>query len=500
MDTVHSLVHGFSIALQVDNLLFCFFGVLIGTLVGVLPGIGPVGAISILLPVSFRMSPVSAIILLAGIFYGSQYGGSTTSILVGIPGESFSIVTVLDGYQMARQGRAGPALGIAAFGSFIAGTLGVVGLMLFASPLAEFALNFGPPEYFGLFLLGLTLVIYLSFGSVIKGIMMGAFGLTLGCIGLDPMQGSPRMTFNIMQLWDGVNLVPVAMGMFGIAEVLINMETISSFEILKTKIRNFFPTLSDWMRSKGAILRGTVIGFFIGLLPGGNAVIASFLSYTIEKRISKEPERFGKGAIEGVAGPESANNAATAGGLVPLFTLGLPTSVVMALLFGALLIHGIRPGPFLLRDNPDLFWGVISSMYIGNVMLLVLNLPLIPIWVQVLRVPARILYPLILLFCIVGCYSVNDSAFDLVIMMIFGLVGYLFRKFQYEAAPLLLAFVLGPMVEKSLRLSLTLSQGSLFIFFTRPISAVLVSIAIILFVTSFLSYLAKMKGRRQGAC
>jgi len=290
------------------------------------------------------------------------------------------------------------------------------------------------------------------------------------------------------------------MGMFGIAEVLVNMETISSFEILKRKIGNFFPTLSDWMQSKGAILRGTVIGFFIGLLPGGNAVVASFLSYTIEKRISKEPERFGKGAIEGVAGPESANNAATAGGLVPLFTLGLPTSVVMALLFGALLIHGIRPGPFLLRDNPDLFWGVISSMYIGNLMLLVLNLPLIPVWVQVLKVPARILYPLILLFCIVGCYSVNDSVFDLVIMMIFGLVGYLFKKFQYEAAPLLLAFILGPMVEKSLRLSLTISQGSLLIFFTRPISAVLVSIAIILFVTSFLSYLAKMKGRRQGAC
>ena len=412
MDTLHSLFYGFYIGLQPDNLLFCFIGVLIGTLVGVLPGIGPVGAISILLPATFRMSPVPAIIMLAGIYYGAMYGGSTTSILVNIPGEAASVVTCLDGYEMAKQGRAGPALGIAAFGSFIAGTLGLIGLMLFATPLAEFALKFGPPEYFGIILLGLTLLVYLSHGSVIKAIMMGAFGLILSFIGLDPINASPRMTFNILQLWDGIDMVPLAMGLFGISEVLINIEESETPQILKTKIKNLFPSMLDWMQAKGAILRGSILGFFLGILPGGGAVISSFVSYGLEKRISKEPEKFGKGAIEGVAGPESANNSATAGAFVPLFTLGIPANIVMALLFGALVIHGMRPGPFLLKDHPDLFWGVISSMYIGNVMLLVLNLPLIPLWVQVLKVPYRILFPLILLFCIIGAYSLNNSIFE----------------------------------------------------------------------------------------
>ena len=493
MDTLYSLIYGFSIGLQPANILFCFFGVLLGTLVGVLPGIGPVGAISILLPATFRMSPVSAIIMLAGIYYGAMYGGSTTSILVNIPGEAASVVTCLDGYEMAKQGRAGPALGIAAFGSFIAGTLGLIGLMFFATPLAEFALRFGPPEYFGLILLGLTLLIYLSHGSVIKAIMMGAFGLILSFIGLDPINASPRMTFNILDLWDGIDMVPLAMGLFGIAEVLINIEESETPQILKTKIKNLFPSLLDWMQSKGAILRGSVLGFFLGILPGGGAVISSFVSYGLEKRISKEPEKFGKGAIEGVAGPESANNSATAGAFVPLFTLGIPANIVMALLFGALVIHGMRPGPFLLKDHPDLFWGVISSMYIGNVMLLVLNLPLIPLWVQVLKIPYRILFPLILLFCIIGSYSLKNSIFDVLLMFIFGIVGYLFRKFDYEGAPLILAFVLGPMFETNLRQSLTLSKGSFSIFFTRPIAAVTIILAIILLITAFIPYFIKAR-------
>ena len=493
MDTLHSLFYGFYIGLQPDNLLFCFIGVLIGTLVGVLPGIGPVGAISILLPATFRMSPVPAIIMLAGIYYGAMYGGSTTSILVNIPGEAASVVTCLDGYEMAKQGRAGPALGIAAFGSFIAGTLGLIGLMLFATPLAEFALKFGPPEYFGIILLGLTLLTYLSHGSVIKAIMMGAFGLILSFIGLDPINASPRMTFNVLQLWDGIDMVPLAMGLFGISEVLINIEKSATPQILKTKIKNLFPSVLDWMQSKGAILRGSILGFFLGILPGGGAVISSFVSYSIEKRISKEPEKFGKGAIEGVAGPESANNSATAGAFVPLFTLGIPANIVMALLFGALVIHGMRPGPFLLKDHPDLFWGVISSMYIGNVMLLVLNLPLIPLWVQVLKIPYRILFPLILLFCIIGSYSLKNSVFEVLLMFIFGIVGYLFRKFDYEAAPLILAFVLGPMFESNLRQSLTLSKGSFSIFFTRPIAAVTIILAIILLITAFIPYFTKAR-------
>jgi putative tricarboxylic transport membrane protein len=473
--------------------LFCFIGVLIGTLVGVLPGIGPVGAISILLPATFRMSPVPAIIMLAGIYYGAMYGGSTTSILVNIPGEAASVVTCLDGYEMAKQGRAGPALGIAAFGSFIAGTLGLIGLMLFATPLAEFALKFGPPEYFGIILLGLTLLTYLSHGSVIKAIMMGAFGLILSFIGLDPINASPRMTFNILQLWDGIDMVPLAMGLFGISEVLINIEESATPQILKTKIKNLFPSVLDWMQSKGAILRGSILGFFLGILPGGGAVISSFVSYSIEKRISKEPEKFGKGAIEGVAGPEAANNSATAGAFVPLFTLGIPANIVMALLFGALVIHGMRPGPFLLKDHPDLFWGVISSMYIGNAMLLVLNLPLIPLWVQVLKIPYRILFPLILLFCIIGSYSLKNSVFEVLLMFIFGIVGYLFRKFHYEAAPLILAFVLGPMFEANLRQSLTLSKGSFSIFFTRPIAVVTIILAIILLITAFIPYFTKAR-------
>jgi putative tricarboxylic transport membrane protein len=498
MAIFHNLFYGFSVALQPDHILVCFLGVLLGTLIGVLPGIGPLGAIAILLPATFRMSPVSAIIMLAGIYYGAMYGGSITSILVNIPGEAATVVTCLDGHEMAKQGRAGPALGIAAFGSFFAGTLGIIGLMFFATPLAEFALKFGPPEYFGVIFLGMTLLMYLSRGSLLKGVMMAVFGLIISFVGLDPIEGSSRMTFNLLQLWDGISIVPLAMGLFGIAEILISIEESAAPELLKTKIENIFPNLSDWMQSKWAILRGSVLGFFLGILPGGGAIISSFVSYGLEKRISKEPEKFGRGAIEGVAGPESANNSATAGAFVPLFTLGIPSNVVMALLFGALTIHGMRPGPFLMANHPDLFWGVVSSMYIGNVMLLILNVPLIPLWVQVLKIPYKILFPLILLFCIIGAYSVRSSIFDIHLTIIFGMVGYLFRKFDYEAAPLVLAFVLGPLFESNLRQSLTLSKGSFSIFFTRPISAVSIILAIILLVIGFMPYLTKARQKFEG--
>ena len=481
MDILHNLIHGFSVALQPANILFCFLGVLLGTLIGVLPGIGPVSTISILLPVTFRMSPVSAIIMLSGIYYGSMYGGSTTSILLNIPGEAASVVTCLDGHEMAKKGRAGPALGIAAFGSFIAGTLGLVGLMFFAVPLAEFGLKFGPPEFFSVVLLGLTFVVFLSRGSIIKTFIMGVFGLLLSFIGLDHFHGTARMTFDILQLWDGIGLVPLAMGLFGVSEILINIETNVIPEFLsKTKIKDLFPNLSDWMQSIWPILRGTVVGFFVGILPGPGATISSFVSYGLEKRISRDPDKFGKGAIEGVAGPEAANNAATTGAFIPLFTLGIPATAIMALLFGALTMHGMRPGPLLMEDHPEIFWGVVSSMYLGNVMLLILNLPLIPIWVQVLKVPYRILFPLILLFCIIGSYSLDNSIFDVSVMIIFGVLGYLFRKFDYESAPLILAFVLGKIIEINLHQSLLLSGGSFLIFLKRPISAVAIILTIIL--------------------
>ena len=470
-----------------------------GTLVGVLPGIGPVGAMSILLPSTFRMNPVSAVIMLSGIYYGAMYGGSTSSILINIPGEPGSVVTCLDGYQMARKGRAGPALGIAAFGSFIAGTAGLVGLMFFALPLAKVALDFGPPEYFAVILLGLTLVAYLARGSKIKAFIMGAFGLILSCVGLDWIDATPRFNFSIVELMDGIDMVPLAMGLFGISEILLNVEETTNPEILKTKIKNLLPNISDWLKSIGPIIRGVVLGFFLGILPGGGGTIASFLSYSVEKKLSKNPDEFGKGAIQGVAGPESANNAATAGAFVPFLTLGIPPNVVMALLFGALLIHGIRPGPLIIREHPDLFWGLISSMYIGNLMLLLLNLPLIPVWVKILKIPYKILFPLILLFCIIGAYSLNNRIFDMVLMFIFGVFGYLLRKFDYEPAPLILTFVLGPMFELNLRQSLLLSKGSFSIFFTRPISAIAIIIAIILFATSFAPHFAKRKKKLESA-
>ena len=482
MEFFNSTLLGFQVAIQPINLFFCFIGVLTGTLVGVLPGLGPVAAMSLLLPTTFHVTPVSAIIMLAGIYYGAMYGGSTTSILVNIPGEAASVVTCLDGYKMARQGRAGPALGIAAFGSFIAGTLSLVGLMFIAPPLAEMALKFGPPEYFSLMILGLTVLTFLASGPMWKALLMAAFGLFLGCIGMDNMTASYRFTFNILELSDGVGLVPVVMGLFGISEVMLNVEQSMERTIFQTKIQNLLPNLKDWRDSFWPIIRGTILGFFLGVLPGGGAVISSFVSYAVEKKVSKYPERFGTGVIEGVAGPESANNAATGGAFIPLLSLGIPANAVMALLLGAFIIHGVQPGPMLVKEHPELFWGTVASMYVGNAMLLVLNLPLIGMWVRILKVPYPILFPLILLFCLIGCYSLNNSVTEVIIMVLFGLIGYTFKKFQYEGPPLVLALVLGPMMENSLRQALLMSGGSPVIFFSRPISAALMGTAILLLV------------------
>jgi len=482
MEFLNSTMMGFQLAFQPINFLFCFIGVLIGTLVGVLPGLGPVAAMSLLLPITFNVSPVSAIIMLSGIYYGSMYGGSITSILVNIPGEAASVITCLDGYQMARQGRAGPAIGIAAFGSFIAGTLSIVGLMFIGPSLAAGALRFGPPEYFAVMILGLTVLTFLSSGPMWKALLMAAFGLFLSTIGIDNVSGIARLSFNIEELVDGIGLVPVVMGLFGISEVMVNVEGSLDRSIFAAKIKNILPNLNDWKNSLGPIIRGTILGFFLGILPGAGAVISSFASYAVEKKISKHPEKFGTGVIEGVAGPESANNAATGGAYIPLLSLGIPSNAVTALLLGALIIHGIQPGPLLIKEHPDIFWGTVASMYLGNILLLVLNIPLVGLWVKILKVPYPVLFPLILLFCLIGAYSLNNNIADVFIMNVFGLIGYLFRKFRYEAAPLVLALVLGPMMENSLRQSLLLSGGSAFIFLNRPISSVILIVAFLLLV------------------
>ena len=499
MDVFQHVILGFQVCLQPTNLFYCFVGVFIGTLIGVLPGIGPIGTMAILFPISYKIPPISAIIMLAGITYGAMYGGSTTSVLMNIPGESASVVTCLDGHQMALQGRAGPALGIAAFGSFIAGTLSLVGLMLFSLPLTDAALKFGPPENLAIMTFGLTLVIYLAHGSKIKAFAMAAFGLMISCIGLDLVTGEPRFTYDVEELLDGVGMVPIMMGLFGISEILTNLEAELHTAILEGRISRLFPNLQEWKDSTKPILRGTALGFLIGILPGTGPGLISFLSYAAEKRFSKSPEKFGTGAIEGVAGPESANNAAVSGGFVPLFTLGIPANSAMAILLGAMLIHGLQPGPMILSDHPDLFWGVITSMYVGNCMLLALNLPFIPLWVQLLKVPYRILFPLILLFCLIGVYSLNSSTLDILVMIIFGILGYVMRKLDYEAAPLIMTFILGPMWESALRQSLLMSKGSFKLFLTRPISAVALLLAFALLLFPVLSFFWKKKRRlKQG--
>jgi putative tricarboxylic transport membrane protein len=493
MDILTGLGQGFAVALQPINLLSCFIGVFIGTLVGVLPGIGPVSAMSLLLPVTLSGTPESGIIMMAGIYYGCMYGGSTTSILVNIPGEAASVVTCLDGHEMAKQGRAGPALGMAALASFAAGTFAVVALMLLAPALARVAVAFGPPEYFSLMVLGLTILSFLSQGSMAKALLMAAFGIVLGLIGMDQITAQARLTFDRLELLDGIGLVPIVMGLFGVAEILSNLEQELKRDVIKARIGSLWPSLADWAAAKWAILRGTVLGFFLGILPGGGAVIASFASYALEKKVSATPERFGKGAIEGVAGPEAANNAAAGGAFIPLMTLGIPPNVVMALLLGAFVIHGLQPGPLMMTQKPDLFWGIVASMYIGNAMLLVLNMPLIGMWVQVLKLPYRILFPLILMFCIVGVFASGNAVFDVFVMVVFGVLGYLMRKFGYEPAPLVLAFVLGPLMENNLRKSLILSQGDFAIFVTRPLSVACLAIALFLLLSPLLPALRKRR-------
>jgi putative tricarboxylic transport membrane protein len=432
-----------------------------------------------------RINPLSAMIMLAGIYYGAQYGGSTTSILLNIPGEATSVVTCLDGYQMARNGRAGPALGISAFGSFIGGTLSIMGLVLLAPLLASAALKFGPPEVFSLTVMCMTMVTYLSKGSFIKAIMMVPLGLILATVGMDPHTGTFRFTYGTLTLKDGLGIVPIVMGLFGISEVMINVGTPIHRSFLKTKIKNLFPSLKDWKNSKFPILRGTLLGFIVGALPG-MGLSSTFLSYAFEKRLSKHPEKFGTGVIEGVAGPETCNNASSQAAFIPMLSLGIPTNVIMAMLLGALMVYGITPGPLLLRDHPNLFWGLISSMYIGNVALLVLNLPLIPVWVQILRIPYSYLFPVILIFCIIGSYSLNNNIGDVIVMAVFGVVGYLMKRFDFEAAPLVLALILGPLLEDNLRQSLLISKGSFKIFITRPISASFMIVSMLIVISSIL--------------
>jgi len=495
MEAFQQLLLSFKIALDPINLFLCFSGCLVGTFVGVLPGLGPAASMSLLLPLTFALSPVQALILLAGIYYGAMYGGSTTSILVNIPGEAASVVTCLDGYQMARKGRAGPALGIAAIGSFVAGTFAVVMLMLLGPPVSAIALKFGPPEFVSLSLLGLTLVTYLASGSMIKSLVMACVGLLLGFIGVDIVTGVERFTLGLPVLLDGVGLVPLVMGLFGISEVLLNLEqSYERADISASTIRNIWPDRKDLKDSAGAITRGSILGFFLGVIPGGGALLGSFISYAVEKKISKEPETFGQGNIRGVAGPESANNSGAGGAFVPLLTLGIPCNVIMAILMGGLMIHGVEPGPRLIPEHPEVFWGVVGSMYLGNIMLLVINMPLIGIWVKILKLRYSLLFPLILFFCLIGAYTTGNTVQDIYVMMAFGVVGYLMKKFEYEPAPLVLALVIGPIMERAFRQTLIISGGELSIFVTRPISAVFVFAALIILVSPLI---LKMLGKER---
>src|SRR5471032_756494 len=488
-----NLALGFSIALSPNNMFLCLVGALVGTLIGVLPGIGPLATIAMLLPITFGLPPVGALIMLAGIYYGAQYGGSTTSILINIPGESSSVVTCLDGHQMARQGRAGPALSIAAIGSFFAGCVSTVLVAALGKPLTELALLFGPAEYFSLMVLGLIFAVVLAKGSVLKAIAMVLSGLMMSMVGSDLETGAERMSFGIPELSDGIGFVVVAMGVFGFGEIMRNLEQTESREIVQAKVTGLMPTLKDLKASAGAIGRGTVLGSILGILPGGGAVIAAFAAYTFEKRISKTPERFGRGAIEGVAAPESANNAAAQTSFIPLLTLGIPPNAVMALMVGAMTIHGIVPGPQVMTKQPQLFWGMITSMWVGNLMLVVINLPLVGVWVKLLQVPYRLLFPSIVIFCAIGIYSINNAPVDVVLAGAFGLLGYWLIKHDFEPAPLLLGMVLGPLMEENLRRALLISRGDWTVFVTRPLSAVLMATAAFLLVLAILPSLRKKR-------
>ena len=473
MDVYHNLMHGFALFFNPYNLWMAVVGCFFGTIVGILPGLGPSATIAMLLPFTFGMNATPAMIMMCALYYGAKYGGSTTSILINLPGEGASVVTCLDGYQLARQGRAGSALGIAAIGSFVAGILGTLGLIFTAVPLAEFSLRFGPAEYFSLIIMGLLTIIFVGGKSITKSLISGVFGLALGVVGSDVVQGAPRFVYGVPELMDGISFVVVVMGIFGIGEVLVSAEERMKIEPIRVKLSELWPRWSDVAVSKWAILRGTVIGFFIGALPGAGSTIASFISYGIEKGVSKHPERFGKGAIEGVAGPESANNSACQGAMVPLLALGIPGSGSTAVMLGGLMLYGLRPGPMLFHTNPDFVWAVIASMFVGNVILLVMNLPMVPLFAASLRFPYSILYPAILLICIIGAYSMNNNVFDVWVMLIFGVVGYFMKKYDIPGAPMAIALVLGPLLEHSLYKALALAHGDITVFVRRPISAVL---------------------------
>ena len=479
MDLFNNIIFGFGVALSPQNLLFCFFGALIGTLIGVLPGIGPLATLAMLLPATFYLPPVPALIMLAGIYYGAQYGGSTTAILVNVPGESSSVVTCLDGHQMGRKGRAGAALAIAALGSLFAGTVSTLIIAVASPPLSEFAIKFLAPEYFSLMVLGLVGSMVLARGSLLNAVAMVLLGLLLGLVGTDVNSGRERFTFDVPVLADGIGFVPVAMGLFGVAEILINLEQCGQHYV-GTVIGSLMPTREEFRQATPAVLRGTVLGSLLGILPGGGALLASFAAYAFEKKIAADPSRFGQGAIEGVAAPESANNAGAQTSFIPLLTLGIPSNPVMALMIGAMMIQGIAPGPQVMTQQPDLFWGIIASMWIGNLMLVIINLPLVGIWVTFLKVPYRLLFPSILLLCAVGSYSLNSSATEVGIMALFGLLGYLFHKIDCEPAPLILGFILGPLMEENLRRALIVSHGDPTVFVTRPISLTLLIMAALL--------------------
>ncbi len=493
MDMFSNLSLGFGVALSLQNIALCFAGCLVGTLIGVLPGVGPIATIAILLPITFGLDPVGALIMLAGIYYGAQYGGSTTAILVNIPGEATSVVTTLDGHQMAKQGRAGVALGTAALGSFFAGCVATLFIAALGAPLTKLALLFGPAEYFSLMVMGLCFAVVLARGSILKAFCMIMLGLLLSTVGTDLETGQERMTFGFAPLADGIDFAVLAMGVFGFAEVLRNLESPETRDVVKTKIGRLLPDWSDIKQSIKPVLRGTFLGGTLGILPGNGAVLGPFASYTLEKKLAKDPSRFGKGAIEGVAGPESANNAGAQTAFIPLLTLGIPPNAVMALMVGAMTIHGIIPGPQVMTKNPELFWGMIASMWIGNLMLLVINLPLVGLWVKLLQVPYRLMFPSILIFCCIGIYSVNNQPVDVAFTAMFGLFGYLLIKLGFEPAPMLLGFVLGKLMEEKLRQALIISRGSFMTFVERPISAGLLIVAVTILVIALLPSINKKR-------
>lgn len=480
MDIFHSLMHGFSIFFTPYNLWMAVVGCFFGTIVGILPGLGPSATIALLIPFTFGMDATPAMIMITAIYYGSKYGGSTTSILINVPGEGASVVTTFDGYQMALQGRAGAALGISAIGSFIGGVLGTFGLIFVAVPLANFSLEFGPAEYFSLILMGMLTIVFVGGKSISKSLMSGVLGIALGVVGTDVVQGAPRFVYGVPELMDGINFVVVVMGVFGIGEVLISAEEFMKMDSIKVPFSKLWPTLKDMADSAWPIIRGTVVGFLVGALPGAGSTIASFLSYGLEKSVSKHPERFGKGAIEGVAGPETSNNAACSGAMAPLLALGIPGSGGTAVMLGALMLYGLKPGPMLFHTSPDFVWALIASMFVGNIILLIMNLPMVPLFALTLRISYSILYPVIILICVIGVYSLNSNAFDVWVMLLFGIAGYFMKKYDISGAPLIIGLVLGPIMEKNLYRALALGQGKISVFVTRPISAVLLGIALVM--------------------